>query len=166
MAKARAASTNVGSFNPDYSSVLVPCRVWQVADWLWCWNCRIAELRSQRTSPPTPESEFGDRKSRVVMASMRHEALDGHGGAAQVGHIRPTCRQENSDAPSTHDNPRGNFRHQHAPRTWMCFTESVASMSLIVATTSCVVAFIVESRVNTHVRCRTVDAQFAGDVCR
>ena len=65
------------------------------------------------------------------MASMRHEALDGHGRAAQVGHIQPTCRQENSDAPSTHDNPRGNFRHQHAPRTWMCFPESVASMSLI-----------------------------------
>ena len=76
----------------------------------------IVELRSQRTRPPTPESEFGDRKRRVVMASMRHEVRHSHRSAAEVGHIRPTCRQKNSDATSTHDDPRGDFRHQHPPR--------------------------------------------------
>ena len=146
------------SFIPDYSSVLVPCRVWQVAGWFCCWNCGIVRAAH---NPPTPEAEFGDRMRQVVIASMRHEARDGHCGAAQVGHIRPTCRQENSDAPSTHDNPRGNFRHQHAPRPWMCFTESVASMSLIVATTSCVVAVIVETRVDACVRGRIIDIEFA-----
>ena len=82
------------------------------------------------------------------MASMRHEVRHSHRSAAQIGHIRPTRRQQNSDAASAHDDPRGDFPHQHAPRTGMSFAKTVALMSSIVATTSCGIAFSVESRMD------------------
>ena len=102
-----------------------------------CWLVLVLELQNCAVSaqgPLPPSQNSGDKINRVVMASMRHEVCHSHRSAAQVGHIRPTCRQEYSDAASTHDDPRGDFRHQHAPRTGMSIARTVASMSSIVAT--------------------------------